>query len=618
MDVGDSMEAYAEILFNRRETNSNGYRQFWGYIYNEDFFGGNPLSAGWTGAQWLSPTPITDHSGSNITIDYNRFVAGLNGDLGDWFWDINFQTTESDGDYTNAIIYNDAITDQNWLTGSCVGTNTSFNGTPCVDIPWLDPQFLAGNISQEVRDFLFAYDTGNTVYTQDSFEGFITGDVMDLDAGPVGVAVGFHYREDEIIDTPGEQTRNGNIWGASSAGITKGSDSTTAIFGEADIPLVADAALAESIDLKLSARYTDVDSYGSDTTFKVGLNWQMYGGVSLRASRGTSFRSPALFELHLADQTSFASQRIDPCRNWQDGLDNNTTTQRVADNCAADGIPGDFTGAAISATVITGGGLGVLDAETSVSQTVGLVWQPEFIDLQVSLDYFDFLIENEVTQLGAGQILFGCYDSENFASEPLCNQFDRDPIDSRVDNVRDSFLNINSQANRGWDLAASYRTDIDLGQLSIVTKHTYQTEDSTELFGGDFRDTNGEFGDPKHVATLNVGLDTDDWSFGWFARFVGSVSNVDRDEGDTLVYRGQTVKMVNKSSHVIYHTLSATYDFGDSGVIGTFGVSNVFDKRPPQVTTIGSSVTTAGDSAFYSQYDWYGRSFFMNLSYDFE
>ena len=48
------------------------------------------------------------------------------------------------------------------------------------------------------------------------------------------------------------------------------------------------------------------DTYGSDTTFKLGLNWDIVDGVKVRASRGTSFRSPALIRaVILADQTSF-------------------------------------------------------------------------------------------------------------------------------------------------------------------------------------------------------------------------------------------------------------------------------------------------------------------------
>jgi iron complex outermembrane recepter protein len=38
-----------------------------------------PLSEGWGGAVWLSPTPITDHADDEITVDYQRFVAGLRG-----------------------------------------------------------------------------------------------------------------------------------------------------------------------------------------------------------------------------------------------------------------------------------------------------------------------------------------------------------------------------------------------------------------------------------------------------------------------------------------------------------------------------------------------------------
>ena len=51
-------------------------------------------------------------------------------------------------------------------------------------------------------------------------------------------AIGFQYREDEIKDVPGEITLANNAWGASGAGITEGDDSTTAIFGEIEIPVI--------------------------------------------------------------------------------------------------------------------------------------------------------------------------------------------------------------------------------------------------------------------------------------------------------------------------------------------------------------------------------------------
>ncbi|HEX5764242.1 MAG TPA: TonB-dependent receptor plug domain-containing protein, partial [Woeseiaceae bacterium] len=257
-NLTDSVTAYAEVLLNRRETVDVGYKQIWTYIYNydsaglvDDDWGTDPFSAGWTGAQWLSPLSITDHADQEVTVDYGRFVAGLTGEslpvLEDWSWDLSFQYSKSDGEYLNEQVLTDALEGQYNRTGSCVGTTTPISNRPCVDIQWLDPDFLAGDIPQEVKNYLFDVETGNTEYTQWSVEGFMTGDLFELPAGSVAGAIGVHYREDEILDTPGPITlvrdANGqpaldedgltfsNAWQADAAGITAGEDSTYAIFG---------------------------------------------------------------------------------------------------------------------------------------------------------------------------------------------------------------------------------------------------------------------------------------------------------------------------------------------------------------------------------------------------
>jgi iron complex outermembrane recepter protein len=48
-------------------------------------------------------------------------------------------------------------------------------------------------------------------------------------------------------------------------------------------------------------------------------------------------------------------------------------------------------------------------------------------------------------------------------------------------------------------------------------------------------------------------------------------------------------------------------------------VSNLMDEAPPRVTTLATdaAVETVGNSAFYSQYDWYGRRYFVNLTMEF-
>jgi iron complex outermembrane receptor protein len=636
-NVTDNVTAYAEVLLNRRKTTANGYRQFWSYKYNSDFTfanftavpgSGDPNSAGWTGAQWLSPTPITDHSDSRVEVDYQRYVAGFRGDLkSGWSWEVSAQYSKSDGDYTNDQIYNDSVKDYNIdfsgnpfvPVASCVGTFSSVRGAPCVDIPWLDPQFLAGNISPEVRDFLFGVETGNTKYDQWSAEAYMTGTILELPAGPMGIAFGVHYQKDKINDVPGEITRAGNAWGASTAGITKGEDTSRALFTEIEVPLMRNKFLADSLVLTTSGRVTDVESYGKGDTYKVGLNWAITPTIRVRASQGTSFRTPALFELYLADQTSFASQRsIDPCIRWGANLAAGNISHRIAENCAADGILENFTGGAIDATVIAGGGLGLLKAETSTSRTFGFIWQPKFADLNVSVDYFDIEVKDEVTQLGADQIVLNCYDSDFFPNDPLCNLFERIPFDQRIENVRDSFINIATQKNRGWDVSALYRASLPWGNLTVETQHTFQTKDVRALFVDTPEDLNGLVGDPDWVGHLNVTFERGPWSFFWGTQFIGSSSNERHFGGNIATYRNEDVRVVLKTDTVLYHSASVGREFKNWGLTARLGAANVFDEAPPQVTILNlGELDTVGNSAFYSQYDWIGRRFFLNVTKTF-
>ena len=627
LDIGESTTLYSELLLNRRETKANGYRQFWTYIYNENwnFSGdiapgnGSTLSQGWTGAQWMSPTPITDHNDSVISVDYARFLSGIRGDLTDnWGYDVNFQYSISDGDYTSDQIFEDSIQDQWFAGGSCAGQVTSVRGAPCVDVPWLNENFLAGEIPANARQFLFGRETGNTEYTQWSIEAYVTGDLFEMPAGSVATALGVHYRADEIEDVPGAITLAGNAWQTSEAGITAGEDDTKAIFAEMEMPLLRDKAFAEDLSLTVSGRWTEVDSYGDGTTYKASINWQMLDSLRFRASNGTSFRTPALFELYLANETSSVRQTIvDPCIRWEQNAIDGNITQEVANNCAADGVAPDHS-VAISGTAIAGGGVGLLDAEESESTTVGLIWQPEFTELSFSIDYFDIEVEDEIAQLGARNIVRGCYQSDFFPNEPLCDLFERRSFDNGVDNVRDSFINIATQRSKGYDIAAVWRTDIGNGSLEFDAQVTVQTDDERALFEDQVEELNGEFGEPEVVGRLFTSYDHGPWSFLWTLNYVGDVSNVDSFGGDTSTYRGETVRVVLDADEVLYHAFSATYDFEDSGVRAVLGVANAFDEEPPQVTTLNlGELNTVGTSAFYSQYDWFGRRVYANVIWDF-
>lgn len=641
-ELTDSMAVYGEVLMNRRETKVNGYRQFWqyDYVYNDfgDLYNGSgELYAPGTAPGeahgfvydptefaviGLSPTAITDHNKDRVRVDYINAVLGAKGDFAvpGWNWDAFFQFSQSDGKYQNDIIFNDAINPYRYFVGTPCGPTdvTPVRGVPCRTPDWYNPQFLAGNPSAEDRAFLFGVDEGSTIYEQSQLELFLDGPLFNLPAGEVRGGIGFSRIHERINDIPGENTRIGNAWGTSSAGITRGRKMTRAVFGEVSIPVVKDLPLAEAVDLSLSARLTDVDVYGSDTTYKAGLGWQIIPTVRARATYGTSFRAPALFELFLADQTSFAQQRaIDPCIGWASALATGSISQRLADNCAAD-VPGAHTGAGGSATIFASGNAGDLEAETSKAVNVGLVWSPTFADLRVSVDYYQIEINDQITQLGANNILAACYNSDNFSTEPLCDLFTRNPNNNNVATVQNNYINVAQQTTNGVDIAATYSRDFTFGTLTLDTSHTIQFEDELTLFpASEPEDFMGEAGRPKWVADAGATLDRGPWSFFWGVDFIGKTSNIDSYGGNTGTYFGTPVRFKLKTEDTVYHNVSVARELPyDINV--RVGVANVFDEAPPAVTTLNlGEYNTVGTSAFYSQYDWLGRRFFVNMSKKF-
>jgi iron complex outermembrane receptor protein len=613
-DINDSVEAYGEVLLNRRATKTNSYRQFWSYFYTGDY---DPFSAGFSGDFILSPTPVTNRNRDGQRVDYQRYVGGLRGDFGKidflkgWDWDVFTQYSHSKGTYSQDVILQDAVDSGAYRTGSCVGQVTPISKKACVDVSWVTPDFLAGKYTAAEEAFLFDTEAGQTTYKQLVIEGSTSGTLFKLPAGDVGAAFGFHYRKDSINDVPGAITLAGNVWGSSTAGITKGDDLAREFFGELSIPLLKDLPFAENVELSLSGRHTKVNSYGEDDTYKIGLNWQIVPSLRVRATKGTSFRAPALFELYKNAETSFATQRsIDPCIRWGQNLAQGNIQQSVADNCAADGISATHAGAGSSATITAAGGKGTLEAETSKAVTYGLIWTPSFADLNVAVDYFEIEVNDEITQLGAAQIVDGCYSSLTFATEPLCNLFTRTPGSNLISTVTDNYLNIAEQANRGIDLTVRYGQELPWdSKLTVDLQTTWQLEDTTALFAGTTVDSNGFVGDPDWTGQLNFRLTKGDWTGFWGIDMVGKASDAedyaDKNAAGTLFYKIHT-------EFTAYHSISLQKKFDDWSILG--GVANVFSEDPPAVSWLQGDYSTVGASVLASQYDYYGRRLFVNIT----
>ncbi|MGV3579119.1 TonB-dependent receptor domain-containing protein [Brevundimonas sp.] len=632
-EVGGGVEVYAEVLLNRRESRTDSYRQFWNYTYTADFFdfyygpgaGGDPVT-GFRGLNLLSATPITDHFDQEQQVDYVRGVAGLRGEFSGWSWDVFAQYSLSDGDYTSDVILQDAVDSTSFKTSSCVGTNLPVSGRPCIDVDFTNPRFLAGDLTAAERAFLFDTETGNTTYEQVYLEGNIGGTLFELPAGPLGAAFGFHIRRDEINDTPGAITLADNSWGLSGAGVTAGTEDTREAYAELAIPLLADLPLVQSLALSVSGRFTDTKTSGDATTYKVGLNWALNDAIRFRATHGTSFRAPALFELYLADQTSFIGQRnIDPCLNLDQRVTDGTlaATDPLYVNCRSTagpggGVPGNYTGGVSSAEVVTGGGLGVLEPETSKATVLGIVVTPPDSNLSLAVDYFDIRIEDQVDTLTAAQILSACYTSENFPGDPLCRQFDRTAAQG-ITQVRASFLNIAEQNNRGLDFTARWFHDFDFGTVTIDSQTTWTLETNEATFADFGTDFLGDIGSPELVGNVNVSIERGPWTAFWGFDWIGDQDNrPDRIRNGQSLFQtidGRVTQIKANAEFTGFHSLSLSYE-GDGWTLSG-GMANLFDELPPAASS--TAVGTTGNSILSSQYTeaYYGRRAFVRMSKTF-
>jgi len=610
-DLTPNVEAYTELLLNQRKSSGTGIM----YMF-ETVSGDNPnnsVSEGLRlgGASGDAIPLILLPKKQTETIDYARIVGGLRGSinglgfLNGWDWDVYGQYGKSDASYSSNFLYADRVYATTGGSGlGCDPSAINISGGSCLDIDYFQPDILAGKLTPQQQAFLIGSETGKTEYTQYTFEGSVSGDLFNLPAGPVGGAFGVSYRKDKLDDTPGYNAQNANYWGYSTAGRTAGSDNVKEIYGELAIPLFKALPMVEKLDLSLSGRYTDYKSYGSDNTYKVGLNWQLSSAFRVRGSYGTSFRAPALYELYLADQTSFFNG-VDPCRRWGE-----STNTKLQQNCAAAGIPDDYV-ESDTPLVSTGGGAGRLKAETSKAKTFGIIWTPSFIDFSAAIDYFDITVNDEVAVFGAGNILGACYGGTTYPND-FCTLFNRDPVSHDVTIINDNYLNVASQKNRGLDFNTRFAHEFTAGKLVIDGQFTWQFEDVTNLLdSGTPDDNNGETTEPDFTGVVNTRFDHDDWTVNWAVEMFGKASDSELIDGGDIhrsTRYNKDLYYKQFTEFTAYHSLTVRKKFDKLSL--QVGVLNLFDELPPAQSSGQFRIGTAALNA----YDLRGRRVMFEIT----
>ncbi|MGH7020062.1 MAG: TonB-dependent receptor, partial [Brevundimonas sp.] len=618
-------EVYGEVLINRRESSQTGYRQL-----SLDYFRGSLLIpqnlqfSNFSANQGLSPTTGPNANArvgvrafigygndqSEQTVDFGKAVAGIRGDfvIPGWRYDAYASYSRSKSEYKfeqfitsllqNSLDVVEAPTgfDPRLVRSGVLGT-TGVNGNVtcrvnltdptvgCIPAPFLTAATIGGNLPEDWKNYVFRPIVGTTEYIEKVVSVGFDGPLFSLPAGQVSAFVGAEWRDAEIDDTPALDMQNGNIFNFSTATPTRGSESVWEVFGELEAPLLANLPLVDSLTFNASARYTEYENAGSDTTYKVGLVYSPTNWLTLRGTYGTSYRAPALFEQFLGATSGFIAAGNDPCSELTADANPNLKA-----NCASEGLGiGSSYIANQSVRVFTlGGAENNLKPETSDNMTVGFIFQPKLPsgwgDLSFATDYYSIEINNSVVRLGGAAILDDCYNSNaaDFnANVGNCSFISRSSTNNAL-TVESSYINIATDKAKGLDYTLRYRRDVGPGSALLNLGVTQVTEVSSQTLPTDpVRDQKGRLTVPELSGYADLTYSWDRWRVRYGVEWIQATedfSYYQNNFGQDLAADGYDLEVPD----YWLHSASVQYRTDDFTV--TAGVRNLLNEEPPTIS----------------------------------
>jgi len=458
-----------------------------------------------------------------VTSDYYRAILGLKGEVNDWSWEVAY----------------------NYIKSS--STERGVNGFPnsrrtqeAIDSGLWNP-FEPSSNSQESLDFIETTTSRIGKSTSKSFDGKISGSLMEMEHGDLGLAVGVEYREESIADNPDDQFLRGEVFGTE-ATQANGSRDNTSIFAELAIPVL------ENLEVQLAVRREDYSDFGTTTDPKIAFIWQATDSLSLRGSYGTAFRAPSLHQIGLGN-TDESPNLVDTVR------------------CAAVGNinkacePQEYT------AVLSGND--DLGPEESTSYNLGVIYEVTE-NLDFSIDYYDYDIENVITK--DTQFKFSTLGNDPSVVERLPSNLAGDP--GEVVRIFDQFENIGNVTTSGLDIEANYGLETDMGdfKFSYVINYVLSYEDARPNADGSMRiDTQeGDFEQPEVRWSFNTAWINGDWNASMAVNYIGEFKQDASVAADGI------------SDIDSWTTVDTTVNYiGIENTTLSLGATNLFNEEPP-------------------------------------
>jgi outer membrane receptor protein involved in Fe transport len=500
--------------------------------------------------------------------------------------------------------------------------------------------FGKGNQSEAALNYVDA--TIHIIEENEQQQGIasISGNLWDFwGAGAIGVALGGEYRKETTSATGRDRDIDGRLLFLNgSPDFPEVSYESKEVFAELSVPLFRDSFLGEYAELSGSYRYADYSTVGGSDVYGVNLVYRPIPDVTFKTSYNTSIRVPDLGENFSPNSQTFANGIVDPCTtaNIAAVNDAETRTNRI-NNCtalaAAQGLSFDFAGVTTQTTDdfrpnyssgISGvlGGNPNLKPEESDSFTFSTVLRPRFIpNFSLVLDYYEITIDDVISAVSADTAAANCVNGPTLNADACSTIFrnnpdipfgvgapDGDPIGGFIQRS----FNYASLKTRGLDFNARYRIDTeemfgrDFGRLDyslagswLITQQQYLNESDAS----DYDELAGTLYYPRvRMSSSLTWTPNDTWSVNWTADWQTAqnivyprdyVTNMDSRQPDEL-----------DTGNFVRNDFTFRYNVTNDLSLRT-GVVNAFDAE--QAPYLGTTL--------YSNFDPYGRRFFIGLNY---
>ncbi|MBT8066125.1 MAG: TonB-dependent receptor [Gammaproteobacteria bacterium] len=436
----------------------------------------------------------------------------------------------------------------------------------------------------------------------------LSGELFELPGGMAAFAVGFEYRSDNGFSQPDALVAGGGSSDNFSEP-TKGRTKSEDVYLEISLPLLADVAGAENLELNLAVRNTDYEGaglvggvstiadVGSNTSVRAGILWRPIEDLMIRANWGETFRAPSVSDLYGGGGESFPTAN-DPCATggW-DLLDADEQAR-----CIAQGVPDGGAEQPTSQLRTLVGGNPNLQSEEGENMTVGFVYTPSFVEgLDIILDYWQVELEQAQSFRGAQTILNNCI----LLNDPGFCSFIERQADGGIETVRTTTFNAAARDVEGVDVGFRYALSTDnMGDFRFSWDSTYTRHDKTKSSAeSDWSDDVGIYQGATNWEWRTM-VTTDwvygDWAATWTMRYMSEleedcwihyygIGDIDPDSPtyDPIMCSNPTEEPnifddvgVNYLDATLYHDVRVVYTAPWDGIISV-GARNLFGEEPP-------------------------------------